>query len=84
MNIPNMEMYRNFDELVLSNKDKSNDNVLDTENTIISYLYKMEAGTLLTLKVLKVLKINWNPLNTFEKKTKKLSTSIDVDPISFI
>ena len=27
MNVPNMEMYRNFDELVWSKKEKSNDNV---------------------------------------------------------
>jgi len=32
MNIPNMEMYRNFDELVWSKKEKSKDNISDKED----------------------------------------------------
>ena len=31
MNIPNMEMYRNFDELVWSKKEKSNNNISDKD-----------------------------------------------------
>ena len=31
MNVPNMEMYRNFDELVWSKKEKSNDNISDKD-----------------------------------------------------
>jgi len=33
MNVPNMEMYRNFDELVWSKKEKSNDNISDKNAT---------------------------------------------------
>jgi len=33
MNVPNMEMYRNFDELVWSKKEKSNNNISDKNAT---------------------------------------------------